>query len=204
MILPTKGVIEALFLTIQYRFPPLMEHLYLAHLLLVIILFFFPKKIATSLLGWQHICLMALLWWDLLSRLYRLMSNQIYFWELCAFYERTFLVEGMFWLLFLYHHVAAFVGLLLMVDYLRKSRIFILFWTLLAAYPLLLNWLRSERQLDLQGQVFYELPELSTINRDITDLIVTFNWLLTSTYLFGLFLFLGCNYFFWSQKKTAF
>jgi hypothetical protein len=181
-----------------------MEHLYLAHLLLVIILFFFPKKIANALLGGQHICLMALLWWDLLSRLYRLMSNQIYFWELCAFYERTFLVEGMFWMLFLYHHIAAFAGLLLMVDYLRKSRIFILFWTGLAAYPLLLNWLNSKRQLDLEGNVFYELPELSTINRDITDLIVVFNWPLTSAYLLGLFLFLGLNYLFWMQRKQRF
>lgn len=178
-----------------------MEHLYLAHLLLVIILFCFPKKIADPLLGMQHICLMALLWWDLLSRLYGLMSNQIYFWELCAFYERTFLIEGIFWVLFVYHHIAAFVGLLLMVDYLRKSRIFILFWTLLAAYPLLLNWLNSTRQLDLEGHIFYELPKLSTINRDITDLIVAFNWPLTSAYLFGLFLFLGISYFFWVQQK---
>jgi len=181
-----------------------MEHLYLTHLLLVIILLFFPKKTATSLLGWQHICLMGLLWWDLLSRLYGLMSNQIYFWELCAFYERTFRLDGMFWLLFLYHHIAAFVGLLLMVDYLRKSRVFILFWTFLAAYPLLLNWLNSKRQLDLEGNVFYELPELSTINRDITDLIVAFNWPLTCAYLLGLFLFLSINYFFWMQRKHRF
>lgn len=177
-----------------------MEHLYLAHLLLVIILVFFPKK-NSLLLSWQHVVLMALLWWDLLSRLYGLMSNQVYFRELCSFYERTFLLEGMFWLLFIYHHVAAFVGLLLVIDFFRKSRVFALFWTFLAAYPLVLNWLQSKRQLDLEGQSFYELPVLSAINRDITSLIVEFNLLLTFSYLTGLLLCLLIAYY-WINKKT--
>lgn len=177
-----------------------MEHLYLAHLLLVIILIFLPENKRIFWLGGHQVILMVLLWLDLLNHLYGLMSNQIYFWELCAFYERTFGVEGMFWLLFLYHHVAAFVGLLLMVDYLRKSRLFTFFWTFLAAYPLLLNWLQSEPQLDLEGQTYYALPELSAINRDITSLVVEFNWGLTFFYLLGVFLILkALNY--WLAKE---
>lgn len=179
-----------------------MEHLYIAHLLLVLLLLFFPKKMQDTLFNGQHIVFLVLLWWDLLSRLYGLLSNQIYFRELCAFYERIFLIEGLFWLFFLYQHIAAFVGLLLTVDALRKSRIFACFWVALAAYPLLLNWLKSTQQLDLEGQVFYELAELSTINRDITSLIITFNGLLTFAYLGGLLLFLLCSYF-WIQKREA-
>lgn len=167
-----------------------MEPIYLAHLLLMAVLIVLPKHKRSFLLGGQQVVLLVLLWLDLLNHLYGLMSNPIYFWELCAFYERTFGVEGMFWLLFLYHHVAAFVGLLLLVDYLRKSLLFSFFWTFLAAYPLLLNWWQSERQLDLEGQYFYALPELSAINRDITSLMVEFNWGLTFFYSGGLVLFL--------------
>ncbi|MGH1335263.1 MAG: hypothetical protein ACRBFS_03980 [Aureispira sp.] len=179
-----------------------MEHLYIAHLLLVFLLLFFPKKIQQALFSWQQVILIALLWLDLLNHFYGLMSNQIYFQALCSFYERTFLIEGMFWWFFLYHHIAAFVGLLLTIDYLRQSRLFIFFWVTLAAYPLLLNWLESQRQLDLEGQVFYELSELSTINRDITSLIIEFNGLLTLSYLGFLLLFLLFAYA-WIQKKKA-
>lgn len=172
-----------------------MENLFVAHLLLVLVLIFFPKKARTTLLGWQHIALLALLWWDLLSRLYGLMQNQVYFWELCAFYERTFKIEGMFWLLFIFHHVAAFVGLLVMINYFRQSRAFALFWTLLAAYPLLLQWIQSEVQTDLEGQQFYELSQLSAISRDITSLIVEIHPTLIFSYVAAaLVLLLGLYY----------
>jgi hypothetical protein len=179
-----------------------MAELYVGHFLLVLVLVFFPKQPRRLLLGWQHVLLLGVLWWDLLSRLYGLMRNQLYFWELCAFYERVYEVEGMFWLLFAYHHVAALVGLLLMVEYLRHDRFFAVFWTFLAAYPLLLNWLQSERQVDVEGQFFYELPELSTINRDITSLIVEFNGGLALGYFVGLCLLLAF-FFFLSKKRNA-
>ncbi len=178
-----------------------MEHLYLAHLLLVLVVVFFPKQPRTTLLAWQHVVLLALLWWDLLSRLYGLLSNRVYFWELCAFYERIYAVEGMFWLLFLYHHIAAFVGLLLMITYLRTSRLFAVFWAFLAAYPLLLDWAKSTVQTDLNGERFYELPVLSTTRRDVTSLIVEFNGVLTGSYLLGLGLVLGWGYYFVTRKQ---